>query len=88
MEIKAGTDAKQDAVVTVSDIPVDLQVEIRSPLKDLFGKSLEKAAREELNRLDVRNGTVLIEDNQALDFVIRARIKAAVSMLREVGGEI
>ncbi len=88
MEKKVGTDAKQDAVVTVSDTAADLQVEIRSPLEDLFGKSLEKAAREELSRLNVRNGTVLIEDNQALDFVIRARIKAAVSILREMGGEI
>ena len=63
-----------------------LRIEIDSPVQGLFGSAIRLAAEVELERLGVTTGTVRINDNQALDFVIRARIKAAVSALRTAGG--
>jgi len=88
MEMIKGTESKQDALVRVEDCLSPLTIEIKSPLEDLYGKSILKAASGELEALNVTTGKVIVEDRQALDFVIRARIKAAVMALREAGGEI
>ena len=51
-------------------------------------KAIREAAESELTLLKVTNGTVRIDDRQALDFVIQARIQAAVTALRNAGGVI
>ena len=86
METTTGSTAKQDVLVQILDISVPLTIKITSPLQGLFGRSLERAAREELQTLGVTTGTVVIEDYQALDYVLQSRIKAAVLSLRERGG--
>lgn len=88
MEICAGTPTKQDVVVKITDGSSPLQLSIRSSVQKLYGMAIEKAALEELNRLEVRTGIVVIEDNQALDFVLRARIRAAVMRLRKRGSTL
>ncbi len=86
MEITTGSTVKQDVFVRIVDDSTPLAMKITSPLQGLFGRSLESAAREELQALGVTKGTVFIEDCQALDFVLQARIRAAVISLRERGG--
>ena len=88
MEVIAGVAAKQDALVRFSDESSPLQLEIKSVVSGLFGKALRSAAEAELTRQNVTRGRILIEDNQALDFVIRARIQAAVLAMREAGGDV
>ncbi len=86
MECSAGRPEKRDAVVSITDDPSSLRIEIDSPVQGLFGSAMQLAAEVELERLGVTTGTVRIKDNQALDFVIRARIQAAVAALRTAGG--
>ncbi len=88
MEVSAGFMTKQDALVRFSDENCTLQLEVRSSVSGLFGKAVRKAAGEELSRLNVINGRVWIEDNHALDFVIRARIQAVVMEMREAGCKV
>lgn len=88
MERQAGQAVKQDTLVRISDGDAPLTIELESPVLGLFGRAIRRAAEEELARLGVRTGRVRIEDCQALDFVLRARIRAAVKALREEGGRI
>ena len=88
MEITAGLPVKQDVVVYISDSSEVLQLEINSSVKLLFGSAIETAATNELHRLGVKSGLVKIDDYQAFDFVIRARIKAAVNAMRNGGSDI
>jgi len=88
MERTAGQEVKQDAVVRIADDDGPLTIEVESTVQGLFGRAVRRAAEEELARLTVTTGTVRIEDRQALDFVIRARLRAAVKALREAGGLI
>ena len=75
-------------MVSITDDPFPLRIEIDSPVQGLFGAAIKLAAEVELERLGVTTGTVRINDNQALDFVIRARIHAAVAALRTAGGTV
>ena len=88
MEYTAGYLNKQDVLVRIIDEPVPLSVEISSSVSGLYGRALNLAAEEELSRLKVTKGLVYIEDNQALDFVLRARVRSAVIALREAGSDI
>ena len=55
-----------------------INVEVRSKVKTLYGKSIEDLARKTLNELRIENCTLKIDDYGALPFVIQARIEAAV----------
>lgn len=88
MEISAGLPVKQDAVVKIIDTTFPLHISINSSVQGLYGSAIEKAVYGELDRLGVKTGTVTIEDNQALDFVIRARIRASVTILRHKGSSL
>jgi citrate lyase subunit gamma (acyl carrier protein) len=86
MTASAGTREKLDALVTVSDDAPVLEISIRSPVADLFGSSQRRTITRTLRELVVSRGTVTVEDSQALDCVLKARIKAAVARLRRAGG--
>lgn len=88
MTITTGMSKKHDALVKADDDPVRLELHISSPVGGLFGVALEKAALSELEELGVRQGIIHIVDNHAFDFVIRARIRAAVMSLRAQGGQL
>lgn len=88
MKETSGNAVKQDVVVHIIDDQSPLKIVIKSTVEGLFGKAIRKTAESELIMLRVINGTIKIDDNQALDFVIRARIQAAVTALRNKGGVI
>ncbi len=88
MEKSAGQAVKQDVVVMISDDATPLDITISSPVNDLFGKTILRTVEEELTKLKVLHGTVKIQDYQALDFVLRARVKAVIYKLRTSGGKI
>ena len=50
-----------------------------------FSKAMDKAVRETLNNLEIKDLTVTVQDNGALDIVLKARVEAAVGRLN--GGE-
>jgi len=93
MEAFAGTSEKMDAEVTVFD-EIDgmqsekIQIEITSPVKSLFGPAQKTAVLNALIELGVQQCRVKIADNQAVDAVLAARVKAAVLRLRQAGGAV
>ena len=92
----AGRQEKHDALVEItgfqgpgeSPVPVRLSVTIESPVRDLFGPHQDRVVEAVLAELDVHSGDVHVHDEHALDFVLRARVRAAVERFRGKGGRI
>jgi citrate lyase subunit gamma (acyl carrier protein) len=85
-EAIAGTLESSDVLVKVA--PNDqgkLDIVIRSEVIKQFGKQIRRVIDDTLSKLEVGEGTVIVEDKGALDYAIRARVQAAV--LRGAGSE-
>ena len=77
-----GKGVRSDCAVTLELTQsggINLQIE--SKVKVLFGKQIEKLATDMLAFYSIDNATLLIEDFGALQFVIAARIEAAIRKL-------
>lgn len=75
----AGTLESSDCMVTV--FPSEGQgviFEINSVVLPQYGDAIRKVAEDTVKTLDVRQGTVKIQDMGALDCVIAARVEAAI----------
>ena len=59
-----------------------LQVNIRSTVLGLYGKAIEAVVREVCAQDGFRRGSIEVEDDQALDLVIRARVRCALHRLQ------
>src|SRR5271166_1769669 len=78
-EAVAGALESSDLLVKVA--PSDkgkLDIAITSTVIKLFGKQIRKVVADTLDQLSVSAGSIVIEDKGALDFVIRARVQAAL----------
>ncbi|MDO9577697.1 MAG: citrate lyase acyl carrier protein [Candidatus Cloacimonadales bacterium] len=64
-----------------------LKIDLISKVKDYFGDQIISLAKEELKFFGIKNAKLKIEDQGALDFVIAARIEAAVKQLIETDQE-
>ena len=73
-----GNEKDSDVLVTVDLDYQGIEINIESKLKKMFGKLMEKAVREVLEDMEVKNAKVLVQDFGALDFVIRGRVRTAV----------
>ena len=83
MTAAAGSRDKQDVFVRISPIGGPLDIRITSTVQDLFGRAIRETAESLLAELGVTSGRVDIRDNQALDYVLKARIESAVADMRE-----
>ena len=85
---QAGTVESMDCLVTVSEAEpgTGLALTLAGSSVARFSKAMEKAVRETLESLGIRDLTVSVQDNGALDLVLKARVEAAVARLKE-GGE-
>ena len=82
----AGTENKQDVLVTAEPISGGNEILVSSSVKELYGDLITASAEELLAQLGVREGCRLsIRDFNALDFALRARIETA--LLRALGEE-
>jgi citrate lyase subunit beta/citryl-CoA lyase len=61
-----------------------LSVQLKSSVQDLFGDKIRSTIEGTLGELGVKNAEVVTEDLGALDFVIKARVEAAVRRLQKV----
>lgn len=90
----AGRQEKHDAFVEFRELEArderraDPVVVIESPVRDLFGPQQDRAVKAVLAELGVHSGEIHVHDKHALDFVLRARVRAAVERLRANGGRI
>ncbi|AZS51677.1 citrate lyase acyl carrier protein [Entomomonas moraniae] len=79
----AGTLESSDLQVKVS--PQDnLEIVIHSNVMHQFGEKIADVVKETLNKLQVAEGLIIIEDKGALDCAIRARVETAVLRGAEV----
>jgi citrate lyase subunit gamma (acyl carrier protein) len=85
---QAGTVESMDCLVTVSEAEpgTGLALTLAGSSVARFSKAMEKAVRETLESLGIRDLAVSVQDNGALDLVLKARVEAAVARLKE-GGE-
>ena len=82
METSAGSTGKSDVLVTVQRIKGDLKIELKSTLKNLYSESQKLLIEDTVNKLKEDHLLITVEDNQALDFVLKARLKAAIWALQ------
>ncbi|MEG0132958.1 MAG: citrate lyase acyl carrier protein [Clostridium sp.] len=76
---KAGTLESNDIYVVIMPNEVNgIIIELESLVIKQFGKEIESAIRETLERLGVKNAVVKAQDKGALDYTIRARVETAV----------
>ena len=88
VQTRAGREGKKSDLaihLTAKDSGgIDLSVE--SSVGHMFGRQIEKTARETLERLGIENCEAAIDDMGAFDYVIMARIEAAARRLRKIDG--
>jgi len=58
-----------------------IKLELKSKVKSLFGKAIKVLTDEVLSYFEIENAKVFIEDTGAVDFVLAARIEAAIKQL-------
>jgi citrate lyase subunit gamma (acyl carrier protein) len=78
-----GSLESSDVYVTVKPGAEGIQITIESIVKKRYGKRIEQVAREVLERLRVSRAQVFIQDQGAVDFVIRARLETALARAGE-----
>jgi len=82
----AGTLESSDLLVKVAPNGSGaLEIVVSSEVAKQFGKQIRRVIDETLSRLQISEGTVIVEDKGALDYAIRARVQAAV--LRGAGSD-
>ena len=76
---KAGTLESNDIyVIIMPNEESGIAIELESMVMKQFGAEIEKAIRETLDALEVKNVIVKAQDKGALDYTIRARVETAV----------
>jgi len=77
-----GKDVRSDCKITLEITKSGgLSLEVVSKVKPLFGDKIEALCKDVLKFFDIKNAKLKIEDSGALDYVIAARIEAAVKIL-------
>lgn len=74
----AGTESREDLLVTVGPGENEVNIVIDSDVGRLFGSQIEAAAREILAQYEIESCTMTIKDHSALDYVVRSRVETAV----------
>lgn len=73
----AGTLESSDVLIRI--LPAtDLDIEINSTVGKQFGDNILNSVQTILEKFDVKNAHIMIEDKGALDCVLQARLKAAL----------
>ena len=82
MEIKetasAGTIEKCDCLVTVSKGEGDIKINLSSKVLYQYGDSIKNTILQTLKKLHINDVTVDVEDMGAFEYVIVARLEAAI----------
>lgn len=77
-EAIAGTLESSDALVRVSPSE-ELLIDVKSSVYAQYGGQIRQKVVDTLAKLGVTQGLVSVDDKGALDFVIAARVEAAVA---------
>ena len=74
----AGTLESSDAQVTVEPAEQGIVLDITSSVMNQYGRQIQAAVLETLERLDVKSGKITVVDKGALDCTLKARVECAV----------
>lgn len=74
----AGTIEKCDCLVTVSKGEGDIKINLSSKVLYQYGDNIRNTILQTLKKLDVNDVTVDVEDMGAFEYVIVARLEAAI----------
>jgi citrate lyase subunit beta / citryl-CoA lyase len=77
---QAGSKSKADLIATYEPDYPGFEVVIESSVKKLFAKLIKSKVEEVCSRYNITKGRITIEDDGALDFIIWARVEAALRM--------
>jgi citrate lyase subunit gamma (acyl carrier protein) len=80
---QAGTVESMDCLVTVSEAEpgTGIALTLAGSSVARFSRAMEKAVRATLGELKINDMTVTVQDNGALDIVLKARVEAAFARL-------
>ncbi len=78
-----GTLLSNDCFVRLYPGSGKIELEIKSPVMNLFGKQIEKTILDTLEAKGITSCKLYLEDKGALDFTIRARVETAVKRSNE-----
>ncbi len=78
--VEAGTREKGDVFVIIENSDKK-EIIVKSKLERLYGEAIRKTVEEMTREIDAK---IVVEDLGALDWVLRARLEAAI---RKYGGE-
>lgn len=80
---KRGDNVRSDCYVEITEkTSAVLKIEINSKVKPMYGVAIKKLVKEMCNFFNLRNATILVDDNGALPFVIAARFETAIKRLK------
>lgn len=74
---RAGSAESNDILIMISP-SATIEIELDSVVKKQYGDDILRVIKETLKDLGVEGAKIVAEDKGALDFTIRARVKAAV----------
>lgn len=74
----AGSQEKGDVFVTIEPGQSGIELKMTSSVIHQFGRRIREVVLETLERLEVQNARVELDDRGALDFVLKARVECAV----------
>ena len=77
-----------DALIELDDDASSIIIDINSPVASLYREDQLRCVQQVLKEAGVSALHVHIEDNHAIDAVLTARIRSALSELREKGSAV
>ncbi len=82
-----GVGVKSDCLVIYTPSQVPLTIQIKSKVMPMFGKSILALAEKMMAFFDITTGELLIDDKGALEYVLAARIEAAIKQAFDIKKE-
>lgn len=74
----AGTVESNDILIMMSPGEGDLDIEVESVVEKQYGEQIEKVIYDTLVEEGIKDAKVMAKDKGALDFTIKARVKACI----------
>ncbi len=80
----AGTLESSDAFVQIEPIEADeIRVELTSSVEEMYGDDIRDLIKSVVEELSISHISVKVQDKGALDYVIKARVQAAILRANE-----
>jgi citrate lyase subunit beta/citryl-CoA lyase len=77
-----GKGIRSDCLITLELTEQNgIQIDLQSKVKSLFGDKITELCKKELDFFEIKNCKLTIQDSGALDYVIMARLEAAIKKL-------